>query len=79
MCILYIGCIRFLIQFVQWVLFKFVLEFEIWMIAMKDIFLVVGFGLEIIKSELTLFLMSCCGTTVYLTQRFCILYKDEEL
>ena len=45
------------------------------MIAMKDIFLVVGFGLEIIKSELTLFLMSCCGTT----QRFCILYKDEEL
>ena len=25
------------------------------MIAMKDIFLVVGFGLEIIKSELTLF------------------------
>ena len=49
------------------------------MIAMKDIFLVVGFGLEIIKSELTLFLMSCCGTTVYLTHRFCILYKDEEL
>ena len=48
------------------------------MIAMKDIFLVVGFGLEIIKSELTLFLMSC-GTTVYLTHRFCILYKDEEL
>ena len=49
------------------------------MIAMTDIFLVVGFGLEIIKSELTLFLMSCCGTTVYLTHRFCILYKDEEL
>ena len=49
------------------------------MIAMKDIFLVVGFGLEIIKSELTLFLMSCCGTTIYLTERFCILYKDEEL
>ena len=49
------------------------------MTAMKDIFLVVGFGLEIIKSELTPFLMSCCVMTVYLTEGFCILYRDEEL
>ena len=36
------------------------------MIAMKDIFLVVGFGLEIIKSELTLF-MRVCGMVTLLS------------
>ena len=36
------------------------------MIAMKDIFLVVGFGLEIIKLELTLF-MTVIKQILYLT------------